>query len=79
MRAGLQPAQGAEHEVGSDCGQSRRYSFGGVFGLDRDLLLQKYVSGVEAGIDAHGGDARRGFSLGNRPLDGRRAPVLGQE
>ena len=41
--------------------------------------MHQDVAGVDSGIDAHGGDAGDGFSLGDCPLDRRRAPVLRQQ
>jgi hypothetical protein len=37
------------------------------------------VAGVETGVDAHGGDTRDGFSVRNRPLDGRGAAEFGEQ
>src|SRR5579872_1458964 len=59
-RAGLQAAQSLDHEIGADGGEARGEGFGGVVGRDCELLLLEDVASVEAGVDAHGGDASDG-------------------
>ncbi len=46
--------------------------------MARFSLLED-VAGVEAGVDAHGGDAGDGFSVCDRPLDGRCAAVFREQ
>src|ERR1700722_4509999 len=77
--ADLQSAQGLDHEIGTNGGEARRNGFGGVIRCDGELLLHQDVSGVEAGINAHGGDTGDSFALCNRPLDRGGAAIFWQE
>ncbi len=42
-------------------------------------FCKQNVSGIESGIDAHGGDAGHAFAAGDGPLNRRRAAILGQQ
>ena len=75
----LQSAQGFNHEVGADRSHSRRQSYGCVLRRDWDFFLQQNVSGIETGIDPHGGDAGHALAAGNGPLDRRRSAIFGQQ
>ena len=77
--AGLQAAQGFDHEIGADGGEARGEGFGGVVGGDGKFLLQEDVAGVEAGVDAHGGDAGDGFAVGDGPLNRRGAAIFREQ
>ena len=44
-------------------------------GVNGNFFLQQDVSGIEPGVDSHGGDAGHGFAAGDRPLD-RRGPAI---
>jgi len=76
---GLQSLQSFDHQIGTDRGEARRESFSSVVRRDPELLLHQDVAGVEAGVDAHGGDARHCFSMCNRPLDRSCAAIFRQE
>ncbi len=75
----LQAAQRLDHEIGADGGQARSESLGGIVGRDGEFLLQQDVAGVEAGVDAHGGDAGDGFAVCDGPLDGRGAAIFREQ
>ena len=78
-RAGLQPAKSFNHEVGSDRSHSRGQRFGGVLGRNWNFFLQQDTSGVEPGIDPHGGYTANRFATGDGPLDWRSPAVFGQQ
>ncbi len=78
-RSRLQSAQGFHHEVGADRGHARRQSYGCVLRRYRNFLPQQNVSGIEAGIDSHGGDAGHALAPGNGPLDRRCSAIFGQQ
>ena len=52
---------------------------GGVVGRDGEFLLEEDVAGIEAGVDAHGGDAGDGFTVRDRPLDGCGAAIFREQ
>ena len=75
----MQAAQSFDHEIGADRSQARGEGFGGVVGGDCKFLLEEDVAGVEAGIDAHGGDAGDGLTVGDGPLDGSGAAIFREQ
>src|SRR5581483_5944224 len=48
-------------------------------GADGSLLLQQHVTGIETGVDAHGGDAGDALAVRDGPLNGRGAAILRQQ
>ncbi len=48
-------------------------------GCDREFALEEDIASVEAGVDAHGGDAGDGFAVCDGPLNGRGATVFREE
>ena len=43
--------------LGADCSQAGSQGRSSIRGLDWNFFLQQDVTGIEAGIDSHGGDA----------------------
>ena len=76
---GLQAVQGIHDKIGADGGEAWSKSFGGVVGHDREFLLKKNVTSVEAGIDPHGGDAGDGLAIRDGPLDRRGATIFREQ
>src|SRR4030088_903814 len=75
--AGLQSLQGLDDEVRADRSQRRSKSFGGIGGIDRDFFLHQDVAGVESSVNSHRCDPGDSLTASYRPLDGRRAAILG--
>ena len=74
-----QAGEGLDHQRGADGGEAFEEVGGGLFGGDGDGLGEQHGAGVEARVEAHGGDAGVGFAVGDGPLDGRGAAVLRQQ
>src|SRR5579859_8206733 len=72
----LQAAQSLEHQVGSDGGEAWGQGFGRIVGCDGKFFLLENVAGVEAGVNAHGGDAGDSLAMGDGPLNRGRATVF---
>jgi len=75
----LEALQGLDHQTRPHGSEARSNGLGGVVGCDRVLVPQKDVAGVEAGVDAHGGDAGDSFPVCDGPLNRRGAAVFRQE
>ena len=78
-RTCLKAAQSLDHEIGADRSEARSEGFGGVVGGDRKFLLEEDVAGVEAGVDAHGGDAGDGFAVCDGPLNRSGAAIFREQ
>ena len=52
---------------------------GSLLRADGRFPLQQNIAGVDARIGEHGGHAGDGLALPDRPLDGRRSPMPGQQ
>src|SRR5215469_2838477 len=78
-RAIFETAQSFNHEFGAHPGQRRRQAHGRIVEANGRRLLQKYVPGVQAGVDAHGSNPGLTLAARNSPLNGGGSAVLGQQ
>ena len=67
------------HETPAEIGQLVVHGGGGVVDADAERALEQHGARIKPALHAHDGDAREMVAVHDRPLDGGRAPVLGQE
>ena len=84
LRSGDEPAvleqlQGLVERLGAEHGQCVVQAATGFGFGDGTGFLQQNIARVQVLIDLHDGDAGLPLAIGNRPLNGRRPPVLGQQ
>ena len=75
----LQSTESFDHEFRSHDGQHGDDRFGRVMRADGMFPLQEDGTGVEAGVDAHGGHARDRFATRNGPLNRCRPAIFRQK
>lgn len=78
-RAGLQTAQRLDHEIGADGREARRDGLSRIVWRDREFVLEKDISCVEARVDAHGRDTRDSLAIRDGPLNGCCTAIFRQE
>src|SRR5262249_24583691 len=75
----LHPTQGLQQQVGAQLGQARSQRDPGIRGQDGHFFLQQDITGIQALVEKHGGDAGDGFTPGDSPLNRRGAAILRQQ
>ena len=79
--AGGEAVQGLHHELRADVGRGARKTIeGGLVAVRWECSVrEQHGAGVQAFVDAHGGDAGDRFAVGDGPLDGRGAAIFRQQ
>ncbi len=71
--------EGFDQEIGAHGREAGAKFDSGLLRPDFGFGFEEHIAGVEASIDAHGGDTGERFAVDDGPLDGRGAAIFGQE